>query len=127
MSSSATQVKNGMNPRGVKHWLGYGAAFVLGAAAVFAWQTLPVLSARLGGEPALGVVVPAVTETTYTFDRLRGFDALLTSSEGKRLEFPRMWLPGDARPGARFRVTTDVSPSDLESRFAVMIVPDVAP
>lgn len=110
-----------------KRWLGYATAFALGVAALFTWQTLPFLSARLGGKPALGVVVPAVTDTTYTFQRSRGFDALLVSPEGKRLEFPRMWLPGDAQPGARYRVTTEISPSDVESRFAVMIKPGEGP
>lgn len=115
------------HPSLIKRWLGYAVAFVLGMAAVFAWQVLPTVSARIGGEPALGVVVPAVTETTYTFQRSRGFDALLVSSEGKRIEFPHMWLPGEAKVGARYRVTTGVNPSEQESRFAVTVVPEGAP
>ena len=127
MSSSVSQAKSRATPRSVKRWLSYTVTFALGAAAVLVWQALPTLSARLGGEPALGVVVPAVTETTYTFQRSRGFDALLTSSEGKRLAFPRMWLPGEARTGSRYRVTTQVSPSEQESRFVVTIQPEDIP
>lgn len=107
----------------MKRWLGYAVAFALGVAAVFAWQSLPGWRARLSGELRLGVVVPAVTETTYTFQRSRGLEGVLTNPEGRRLEFPRMWLPGDARPGTRYRVTTQIDPADQESRFAVTIVP----
>ena len=111
----------------IKRYLSYLAAFFLGVAAVFAWQHLPVLRTRLNGSHELGVVVPALAETTYTFQRSRGFDALLTTAEGQRLEFPRAWLPGDARPGARYRVTTEIRPSKEASRFAATLVPEDGP
>lgn len=125
MADPLAKEKARSRPGFVKQWLGHAAAFALGVAAVIVWQALPTLSARFGGEPTLGVVVPAVTEANFTFQRSRGFDALLASPDGKRLEFPRMWLPGEAQVGARYQVTTGISLADEESRFAVTIVQGV--
>lgn len=110
----------------MKRWR-YLAAFVLGIAAVLVWQRLPDVNARLNGRAELGVVVPAIAETTYTFRRSRGFDAVLTAAEGQRLEYPRAWLPGDAQLGARNRVTTEIIPAQQESRFAVTLLPEANP
>lgn len=108
----------------MKRTLAYGAVFVLGiVVTLVAVQAWPFIAARFNDAPLLGVRVPALSDATYTFRNVRGFDAVLTTQNGQRLTFPRMWLPGDAEVGDRYRVVTEVAPAAAESRFSVRVLP----
>lgn len=99
-------------------------AFLLGASLTFiALRLLPPV--RLGPpDPAnLTLVIPAVANGTYTYSQAQAFVAVLRSEEGRRLEFPYMWLPGEAQVGDTFVVRTLVQPGQEGSDFSVAIKP----
>ena len=108
----------------LRSFAGLLLAFVLGGLLTFgvtelAWR-FPLGSSD---EADLTLVIPAVTTGTYRFERRRGFTALLRSGEGRRLELPTQWLPGDATLGDRFDVTTNVAPGNERSAFDVLVEP----
>ena len=74
-------------------------------------------------ETDLTLVIPAVSASTYRFAARRGFTALLRSENGRRLELPLQWLPGDAQLGDRFTVRTNISSADERSTFEIGITP----
>ena len=111
-----------MNKPRVQLWIRYGIAFFLGMGILLIWQSWPLMLAQMGRTPQLKLVVPVITEAGYTFRHVRGFEAQLYNDQGQRLQFPRMWLPGDAQPGTHYRVITKVSPSPEESTFTVLLV-----
>ncbi len=98
--------------------------FLLGASLTFAaLRLLPPVRLTPPDPANLTLVVPAVATDTYTYRQTRGFMAVLRSEEGRQLEFPRMWLPGEAQVGDTFVVRTLVQPGKEGSDFNVAIKP----
>ena len=98
------------------------AAFVLGGLLTFGMVRL-VERFPLGSpdEADLTLVVPALSSSTYRFVKQRGFSAVLSNEQGRRLELPTQWLPGEVSPGDRFDVTTDIAPGGERSAFNVLV------
>jgi hypothetical protein len=97
-------------------------AFLLGVVlTLVALQVLPLLSCQSADVENLSVVVPAVTTETYQFRRERGVVAVLVSEDGRRLEFPLMWLPGKAESSSGYKVDTKIEPGDSTTSFSVEI------
>jgi hypothetical protein len=102
--------------------IGLAVAFLLGAGlAVFAMLVLPLLSRQSANPEKLSVVVPAVTTASYRYRGKRGFVAVLVSENGRRLEFPLMWLPGQVGSSSAFRVDTKIEPGETTTSFRVVI------
>jgi hypothetical protein len=97
-------------------------AFLVGAGlAVVTLQVLPLLSWQAASGENLSVVIPAVTRESYRFRGARGFVAVLVSENGRRLEFPLMWLPGEIGSSSGFRVDTKIEPGESTTSFRVVI------
>jgi hypothetical protein len=97
-------------------------AFLLGAGlTVVTLQVLPLLSGQAASAENLSVVIPAVTTDSYRYRGVRGFVAVLVSENGRRLEFPSMWLPGQANSSSGFRVDTKIEPGESTTSFRVVI------
>jgi hypothetical protein len=121
-SSSVVAVKPALWGGNLRSRLGLAVAFLLGVGvAVVTLQVLPLLSLQLANPENLSVVVPAVTTESYRYRGERGFEAVLVSENGRRLEFPLMWLPGEIGSSSGYRVDTKIEPGETTTSFRVVI------
>lgn len=99
-------------------------AFLFGGVLTFtAMQLTPLLLSRPEDPEKLVLVIPALAEATYARSRTLGFLAVLETSDGRRLELPRTWLPGNPAAGGKFLVTTEARPGTGETTFSLTIRP----
>jgi hypothetical protein len=97
-------------------------AFLLGAGlAVVTQQLLPLLSRQVASAENISVVIPAVTTDSYRYRGARGFVAVLVSENGRMIEFPSTWLPGEVDSSSGFRVDTKIEPGETITSFRVVI------
>ena len=96
-------------------------AFFLGSVVTLASvRFVPAVVAQPKDDSELTLVLPALSETTYTYRHTRGFMAVLETGDGRRLELPATWLPGEVVAGAQFLVTTQVQPGADELAFKAL-------
>ena len=97
----------------------WSVAFVLGSVLTLAGvRFIPPIVSQVEDDSELTLVIPALTETTYTYRYTSKFMAVLETSDGRRLELPAAWLPGEVVAGGQFLVTTQVQPGGRELIFS---------
>ena len=96
-------------------------AFSLGGVITLAGvRFVPAVVSQPKDDSELTLVLPALSETTYTYRHTRGFMAVLETGDGRKLELPATWLPGEVVAGAQFLVTTQVQPGADELAFEAL-------
>lgn len=99
-------------------------AFLLGGVLTFiAVQLTPLLVSTPEDPEELTLAIPALAEATYAYRQTLRFLAVLETSDGRRLELPSTWLPGEAAAGEKFLVTTEARPGAGETTFEVTFRP----
>ena len=102
-------------------WFSWLIAFFLGGVITLAGvRFVSALVSQPKDDSELTLVLPALSETTYTYRYTRGFMAVLETGDGRRLELPATWLPGEVGAGAKFLVTTRVQPGAGELAFKAL-------
>lgn len=102
-------------------WFSWLIAFSLGGVITLAGvRFVPAVVSQPKDDSELTLVLPALSETTYTYRYTRGFMAVLETGDGRRLELPATWLPGEVVAGAQFLVTTQVQPGADELAFEAL-------
>lgn len=97
-------------------------SFLLGAALMFAFlRLLPLVPLGAGEVEDLSLVIPAVTSETYRHRQQSRFLAVLGSENGRKLEIPAAWLPGEAETSGTFRVGTRIELETRTTRFTTVI------
>ena len=97
-------------------------AFLLGGVLTFtAVKLTPLLVLTPEDPEELTLAIPALAEATYVYRQTLGFLAVLETSDGRRLELPSTWLPGEATAGETFLVTTEARPGAGKTTFNVTI------
>ena len=97
-------------------------AFLLGGVLTLTTVRLtPFLVSGPADSEEVNLVIPALAEATYTYRQARGFLALLETSDGRRLELPDTWLPGEAAVGKKYFVATAAQPGVKETTFNVAL------
>lgn len=100
------------------------SALLLGSLLTFVLlNTLPRLRLGAPSEEDIVLVIPALAEETYTYQATRGFTAVLSTQGGQRLELPANWLPSEPKPGASFRVRTELQPSPASLSLNAVVTP----
>lgn len=102
-------------------WFSWLIAFSLGGVITLAGvRFVPAVVSQPKDDSELTLVLPALSETTYTYRHTRGFMAVLETGDGRKLELPATWLPGEVVAGAQFLVTTQVQPGADELAFEAL-------